>query len=80
MSKPVSVVAAGRAAAASGVSVGSVAQGAGKSETLLPPAIKGMTLGFVVGVIAIVCLTLLAPSLVRADQGSIVERPTAVKH
>lgn len=38
------------------------------AESLLPPAIKGVALGFVGGVVAIVALMLLAPRLVHADE------------
>jgi hypothetical protein len=37
------------------------------SHPLLPPAIKGIVVGFAVGLAAILGLTLFAPSLVHAD-------------
>jgi hypothetical protein len=38
------------------------------SESLLPPAIKAVSLGFVGGVIALLALMVLAPSLMQFDE------------
>lgn len=61
-SRPKSLAAAAAAAANAGKSADDL--------PLLPPALKGVAVGFVGGVIAIVALTILAPSATRHDEGT----------
>jgi hypothetical protein len=62
MSRPQSLAAAAAAAAA--------AQADKQANDLLPPALKGIALGFLGGVIAIVALMMLAPNVMQFDEMS----------
>jgi hypothetical protein len=61
MSRPQSLIAAAATSSASP---------ARKSDSLLPPAIKGVTFGFIGGFIAIVALTMIAPRLMQASDSA----------